>query len=296
MVGRSGTLYVVATPLGNLGDLSARATALLGAVPVVAAEDTRVTPGLLTHLDAHPKLVSFHQHSDAERAAQILARLSEGEDVALVTDAGTPGVSDPGPILVEAVRAAGHPVVPIPGPSAVTAAISVSGFPADRYLFLGFAPRKGAERDRWLRLAATPGVTIVCFEAPGRTAELLEELGAGGAGGRRACLGREITKLHEEFRVGSLSELAAACRETPPRGGDHPGVGPDGGCRDRCPRSGDRPDAGDRAPRRRPVQAGCGAGSGRPDRAATKSGVRPGDGDRGRRKLRVESREFCNAG
>jgi 16S rRNA (cytidine1402-2'-O)-methyltransferase len=218
VVGRSGTLYVVATPLGNLGDLSARATALLREVPVVAAEDTRVTRGLLTHLDAHPKLISFHQHSDQQRAEQILARLADGEDVALVTDAGTPGVSDPGPALVEAVRAAGHTVVPIPGPSAVTAAISVSGFPADRYLFLGFAPRKGAERDRWLRQAATPGVTIVCFEAPGRTAELLEELGAGGASGRRACLGREITKLHEEFRVGTLSELAASCAETPPRG------------------------------------------------------------------------------
>jgi 16S rRNA (cytidine1402-2'-O)-methyltransferase len=218
VVGRSGTLYVVATPLGNLGDLSARATALLREVPVVAAEDTRVTRGLLTHLDAHPKLISFHQHSDQQRAEQILARLADGEDVALVTDAGTPGVSDPGPALVEAVRAAGHTVVPIPGPSAVTAAISVSGFPADRYLFLGFAPRKGAERDRWLRQAATPGVTIVCFEAPGRTAELLEELGAGGASGRRACLGREITKLHEEFRVGTLSELAARCAETPPRG------------------------------------------------------------------------------
>jgi 16S rRNA (cytidine1402-2'-O)-methyltransferase len=218
VVGRPGTLYVVATPLGNLGDLSARATALLRAVPVVAAEDTRVSRGLLTHLDAHPKLISFHQHSDAQRAEQILARLTEGEDVALVTDAGTPGVSDPGPALVEAVRAAGHTVVPIPGPSAVTAAISVSGFPADRYLFLGFAPRKGAERDRWLRQALTPGVTIVCFEAPGRTAELLEELGAGGASTRRACLGREITKLHEEFRVGTLAELAAACSETPPRG------------------------------------------------------------------------------
>jgi 16S rRNA (cytidine1402-2'-O)-methyltransferase len=218
VVGRSGTLYVVATPLGNLGDLSARATTLLREVPVVAAEDTRVTRGLLTHIDAHPKLISFHQHSDQQRAEQILARLAEGEDVALVTDAGTPGVSDPGPVLVEAVRAAGHAVVPIPGPSAVTAAISVSGFPADRYLFLGFAPRKGAERDRWLRQAATPGVTIVCFEAPGRTAELLEELGAGGASGRRACLGREITKLHEEFRVGTLSELATSCAATPPRG------------------------------------------------------------------------------
>ncbi|HTK55883.1 MAG TPA: 16S rRNA (cytidine(1402)-2'-O)-methyltransferase [Gemmatimonadales bacterium] len=218
MVGRSGTLYVVATPLGNLGDLSARAAELLRRVPVVAAEDTRVTRGLLTHLDAHPKLIAFHQHSDDHRADALLKILREGEDIALVTDAGTPGVSDPGPILVEAVRAAGVEVVPIPGPSAVTAAISVSGFPADRYLFLGFAPRKGPERDRWLRQAATPGVTVVCFEAPARVEELLHDLALGGAGGRRAVVGREITKLHEEFRVGTLLELATALEAVPPRG------------------------------------------------------------------------------
>jgi 16S rRNA (cytidine1402-2'-O)-methyltransferase len=214
----AGTLYVVATPLGHLGDLTARATELLRTVPVVAAEDTRVTRGLLTHLDAHPKLVAFHQHSDEGRAEAIVARLRGGEDVALVTDAGTPGVSDPGAALVEAVRAAGLPVVPIPGPSAVTAAISVSGFPADRYLFLGFAPRKGAERDRWLGQAGIPGVTVVCFEAPGRVEELLRDLAAGGMGERRGCVGREITKLHEEFRVGTLSELATWAAEHPPRG------------------------------------------------------------------------------
>ena len=218
MVGRPGTLYVVATPLGHLGDLSPRAAELLRAVPIVAAEDTRVTRGLLAHLDAHPRLVAFHQHSDAGRAGELLTLLREGEDVALVTDAGTPGVSDPGPALVEAVRAAGLPVVPIPGPSAVTAAISVSGFPADRYLFLGFAPRKGKERDQWLRQAALPGITIVCFEAPGRVADLLQDLAAGGAGERRAVVGREITKLHEEFRVGSLTALATFYAATPPRG------------------------------------------------------------------------------
>lgn len=218
MVGRPGTLYVVATPLGNLGDLSARAAELLRRVPVVAAEDTRVTRGLLAHLDAHPAMVAFHQHSDEGRAEAIVARLAAGEDVALVTDAGTPGVSDPGPALVEAVRAAGLPVVPIPGPSAVTAAVSVSGFPADKYLFLGFAPRKGPERDRWLRLAASPGVTVVCFEAPARVEELLRDLGQGGASERKGVVGREITKLHEEFRVGTLSELAEALQAEPPRG------------------------------------------------------------------------------
>ncbi|HWA40962.1 MAG TPA: SAM-dependent methyltransferase, partial [Gemmatimonadales bacterium] len=131
---------------------------------------------------------------------------------------GTPGVSDPGPALVEAVRAAGLQVVPIPGPSAVTAAISVSGFPADKYLFLGFAPRKGPERDRWLRLAASPGVTVVCFEAPTRVEELLRDLALGGASGRQGVVGREITKLHEEFRVGTLAELADALQAEPPRG------------------------------------------------------------------------------
>ena len=218
MVGRPGTLYVVATPLGHLGDLSPRAADLLRAVPVVAAEDTRVTRGLLAHLDAHPRLVAFHQHSDAVRADELLALLRGGEDVALVTDAGTPGVSDPGPALVEAVRGSGLSVVPIPGPSAVTAAISVSGFPADRYLFLGFAPRKGKERDQWLRQAELPGVTIVCFEAPGRLTDLLEDLAAGAQGTRRAVVGREITKLHEEFRVGTLSELATHYAGSPPRG------------------------------------------------------------------------------
>lgn len=218
MVGRSGTLYVVATPLGNLGDLSLRAAELLRTVPVVAAEDTRVTRGLLTHLDAHPRLIAFHQHSDATRADVLIGLLRGGEDVALVTDAGTPGVSDPGPALVEGVRAAGFPVVPIPGPSAVTAAISVSGFPGDRYLFLGFAPRKGPDRDRWLRQAATAGVTIVCFEAPGRVEELLRDLALGGATGRQGCVGREITKLHEEFRVGTLEALTTWAAEHPPRG------------------------------------------------------------------------------
>jgi 16S rRNA (cytidine1402-2'-O)-methyltransferase len=218
VVGRSGTLYVVATPLGNLGDLSPRAAELLRTVPVVAAEDTRVSRGLLSHLDAHPRLVAFHQHSDTLRADALIKILRDGEDIALVTDAGTPGVSDPGPTLVEGVRAAGFTVVPIPGPSAVTAAISVSGFPADRYLFLGFAPRKGPERDRWLRQAATPGVTVVCFEAPSRVEELLRDLALGGATGRQGCVGREITKLHEEFRVGSLEALATWAQEYPPRG------------------------------------------------------------------------------
>ncbi|HEU4570218.1 MAG TPA: 16S rRNA (cytidine(1402)-2'-O)-methyltransferase [Gemmatimonadales bacterium] len=219
LVGAPGTLYIVATPLGNLGDLSARAAEILRTVPVVAAEDTRVTRGLLTHLGARPRLLALHQHSGADRVAQVVDRLAAGEDIAYVTDAGTPGVSDPGPVLVAAVRARGLLVVPIPGPSAVATALSASGLPADQYLFLGFPPRRGPERDRWLRRATTPGITVVCFEAPGRVEELLTDLAAGGHGERPVCVARELTKLHEEFRVGTLTALAAQFTvEPPPKG------------------------------------------------------------------------------
>ncbi|MGH7629967.1 MAG: 16S rRNA (cytidine(1402)-2'-O)-methyltransferase, partial [Gemmatimonadales bacterium] len=141
-----GTLYVVATPLGNLQDLSARASSVLRSVGVVASEDTRRTGNLLAHLGAQPRVLSFHAHSSARRLDTLLEVLAQDRDVALVTDAGTPGVSDPGAELVAAARAAGCPVVPVPGASAVATAISASGLPADRYLFLGFVPRKGAER------------------------------------------------------------------------------------------------------------------------------------------------------
>jgi 16S rRNA (cytidine1402-2'-O)-methyltransferase len=218
MSARPATLYVVATPLGNLGDLSHRAETTLREVPVVAAEDTRRVRGLLAHLDAHPKVLSFHAHSPERRQEVLLEILREGRDVALVTDAGTPGVSDPGESLVAAVRAAGFVVVPIPGPSAVTTALSAAGLPADRYLFLGFVPRKGRERERLLRAAAEAEWTAVFYEAPGRLVELLQDL-AGEAGAERpAVVARELTKLHEEFRAGTLAELAAYYSEVPPRG------------------------------------------------------------------------------
>ncbi|MGH7590772.1 MAG: 16S rRNA (cytidine(1402)-2'-O)-methyltransferase [Gemmatimonadales bacterium] len=213
-----GSLHVVATPLGNLGDLTLRAADVLRAVAVVAAEDTRRTRGLLSHLDAHPRLVSFHAHSDPGRVEEVIAILRRGEDVALVTDAGTPGVSDPGPLLVEAVRAAGLTVVPIPGASAVTTALSVSGFSADRYSFLGFPPRKGSDRDRWLADAARCPDTVVCYEAANRLVELLTDLGRTAGTGRRALVGRELTKLHEELRAGSLEELAAHYAGHEPKG------------------------------------------------------------------------------
>lgn len=206
-----GTLYVVATPLGHLGDLTTRATELLRSVAVVAAEDTRRTRALLSHLGAErPRLLSYHAHSGERAADGILTVLGQGESVALVSDAGTPGISDPGAGLVARVRALGFPVVPIPGPSAVSTALSASGLPADRYLFLGFLPRKGGERNRLLSRVAAEEVTTVLFEAPGRVGRLLADLRELAGDDRRAVVARELTKLHEEFVTGTLRELAAS--------------------------------------------------------------------------------------
>jgi 16S rRNA (cytidine1402-2'-O)-methyltransferase len=210
-------LYVVATPLGNLGDLSERAGEVLRTVPVVAAEDTRRTRGLLTHLGAAPQLLSYHAHSDHKRLATLLQILDDGRDVALVSDAGTPAVSDPGSDLVAAAREAGIAVVPIPGPSAVATALSATGFRGERYLFLGFVPRKGGERARLLARAAQEQWSVVFFEAPPRLTDLLGDL-AKVAPGRRALVARELTKLHEELRMGTVEELGQYYSESPPRG------------------------------------------------------------------------------
>ena len=214
----TGTLYVVATPLGNLGDLAPRAAEVLRQAAVVAAEDTRRTRGLLSHLGASPTLLSFHAHSGDRRLEALLEILADGRDVALVTDAGTPGVSDPGTELVAAAREAGFTVVPIPGPSAVATALSAAGLPADRYLFLGFLPRKGTERTRLLTRAAAEEWSVVLFEAPSRLASLLRDLAAAAGPDRRAMVARELTKLYEELRAGTLAELADYYSETPPRG------------------------------------------------------------------------------
>jgi 16S rRNA (cytidine1402-2'-O)-methyltransferase len=213
-----GILYVVATPLGNLGDLSVRAMEVLRAVPVVAAEDTRRTRALLSHLGASPRLLSYHAHSEEPRLETLLEILHDGRDVALVSDAGTPVVSDPGTDLVAAARASGVTVVPIPGPSAVATALSAAGLRGDRYLFLGFVPRKGSERARLLARAAAEEWSVVFFEAPPRLADLLEDLARAVGGTRRAVVARELTKLHEEFRAGTLAELAGYYSEHPPRG------------------------------------------------------------------------------
>lgn len=215
---KAGTLYVVATPLGNLEDLTARAARVLGTVTMVAAEDTRHTRRLLHHLDAHPALVSYHAHSPAGRTAAILRHLGQGEDVALVSDAGTPAVSDPGARLVAAVREAGFPVVPIPGVSAVATALSAAGLPADQYLFAGFPPRRGAARSSLLARIATEPWSIVFYEAANRLVGLLDDLAAVAGPDRQAVVARELTKLHEEIRPGTLADLRAHYEETPPRG------------------------------------------------------------------------------
>ena len=213
-----GTLYVVATPLGNLQDLSPRAAATLGRVAVVAAEDTRRSKTLLAHVGSHAQLLSFHSHSSSRALRRLLDVLGEGHDVALVTDAGTPAVSDPGAALVAAARERDVPVVSIPGPTAVAAALAVSGLPADRYEFLGFLPRKGAERRRLLERVARSEWTVVLFEAPPRVATLLADLVQACGPERRAALARELTKVFEETRTGTLGELAGYYGDAPARG------------------------------------------------------------------------------
>jgi len=214
----AGTLYVVATPLGNLQDLTLRAADILRSVAVVAAEDTRHSRPLLSHLGASPQLLSFHAHSDERRVGMLLDILRDGRSVALITDAGTPAISDPGHLLVAAARAAGIDVIPIPGPSAVATALSAAGLPADRYLFLGFVPRKGTERARMLARAAAEEWSVVFFEAPGRIVALLDDLAEAAGSGRRVTVARELTKLHEEIVSGTLADIAGYYTTSEPRG------------------------------------------------------------------------------
>ena len=201
-------LYVVSTPIGNLADLTERARDVLRSVPVVYAEDTRRTGRLLSAIDASPALVSLHEHNEASRVPELLERLGNGEACALVTDAGVPGVSDPGRRAVRAALDEGHPVRTVPGPSAVTAALSVSGLSGDRFVFLGFPPRSGEDREAWLERCARLEWTVVAFESPRRVGRLLADLASHGLGARRCVVCRELTKLHEDVEEGLVSELA----------------------------------------------------------------------------------------
>ncbi|KPJ88986.1 MAG: hypothetical protein AMS18_12905 [Gemmatimonas sp. SG8_17] len=213
-----GTLYVVASPLGNLADLSERAVQTLRQVGLIAAEDTRRARILLSHVGARPKVYSYHAHSPAGRLDLLERSLVSGADVALLTDAGTPTVSDPGSELVLRARAAGANVVPIPGPSAVATALSVSGMPADQYTFLGFLPRKGPARRRQLEAIAVSTWTVVVFEAANRLLRLLQDLSESCGPDRSGMVARELTKVHEELKCGNLADLAVYYQEHTPRG------------------------------------------------------------------------------
>jgi 16S rRNA (cytidine1402-2'-O)-methyltransferase len=212
------TLFVVSTPIGNLGDLSPRAAETLAGVSRILAEDTRRTRKLLSHLGLSTPLVSHHAHNEVSRQKKVLEWMDAGEDLAVVSDAGTPLVSDPGERLVEAVLSGGHEVVPIPGPSAILAALVASGLPALPFSFFGFVPRKGKERTRMLEQLASARETSVLFESPERLVSLLEALSETGGGERKGAVARELTKLHEEFVRGPLDDLILHFRENPPRG------------------------------------------------------------------------------
>ena len=215
---RTGVLYLIATPIGNLEDITARALRLLREVDVIAAEDTRVTRKLLAHFDIHTPLISFHAHSSAGRQDALLGRLLAGASVALVSDAGTPCISDPGADLVVDVVAAGVRVEPIPGASAPLCALIASGLPTGRFVFEGFLPRTKPDfRERVKQLAREERTTVL-FEAPPRLMETLKALAAACGDERPASVGRELTKKFEEHVRGSLAEIIAHFQETVPRG------------------------------------------------------------------------------
>ncbi len=214
----AAALYLVATPIGNLGDVTLRALETLAAADVLACEDTRVTRTLLARYGIRQRPVAYHEHNAAEAGPRLLAALQQGRSVALVSDAGTPLVSDPGFRLVEAVRAEGIPVVPVPGPSAALAALTASGLPTDAFFFAGFLPVKGGPRaTRLEELSTVPG-TLIFFESPNRLPEALAAMREA-LGDRPAAVCRELTKTFEEVRAAQLSVLAAHYAESgPPRG------------------------------------------------------------------------------
>jgi len=202
-----GTLYVVATPIGNLADISQRAAEILASVNLIAAEDTRVTSRLLQHLGISGRMLSLHEHNELKRSEQLLIHLGEGEDIALVSDAGTPLISDPGYPLVRRVREAGIRVVPVPGPSAIISALSVAGLPTDRFVFEGFLPGKAASRRARLEQLQAETRTLVFYESPHRVLVCIEDMQACFGEDRQAVVARELTKTFETIRNGSIAEL-----------------------------------------------------------------------------------------
>jgi 16S rRNA (cytidine1402-2'-O)-methyltransferase len=215
----AGTMFLVATPIGNLGDFSPRAAEVLARAALVCVEDTRRTGKLLAHAGVHAaRLAVCNEHTEASRIAEVLALLGDGHDVAVVSDAGMPGVSDPGERLVRAAVDAGFAVSAVPGPVAAITALVVSGLPTSRYVFEGFLPRSGRARAARLAELATERRTIVLYEAPHRLARTLADLAAACGGDRRVAVARELTKLFEEVRRSTLAEAADHVARVEPRG------------------------------------------------------------------------------
>jgi len=212
-----GCLYLVATPIGNLEDITLRALRILKEVGQIACEDTRHTLKLLTHFDIHKPLVSYHEHNELTRAPELVLAMEEGASIALVSDAGMPLVSDPGHRLVTLAIRHRIPVVPVPGPAALLTALAASGLPNDEFLFLGFLPARSGERQRALERLRIEEHTLIFYEAPHRIADTIADAAAI-LGDRQACLAREVTKLHEEFRRGKLTDLFQSLEEHPAKG------------------------------------------------------------------------------
>jgi 16S rRNA (cytidine1402-2'-O)-methyltransferase len=215
---RPGVLYVVATPIGNLEDMSPRARQVLAEVALIAAEDTRHSGQLLAHFGIHTPMISLHDHNEAERVPQLIDKLQQGQSLALISDAGTPLISDPGFELVRAAQAAGLRVSPVPGPCALVAALSAGGLPTDRFVFEGFLPAKAAARRQRLTELAYERRTLVLYESVHRLEESLQDMQTTFGAERRAVLARELTKLHESLRVGTLAELCEWARQDPAAG------------------------------------------------------------------------------
>jgi len=214
----AGTLFLVSTPIGNLGDISHRAVEVLSSAALILAEDTRHSRRLLDHYGISTPVSSYHEHNEAKETPRLVARLERGDSIALISDAGTPLISDPGSRLVEASLEAGITVVPIPGASSVMAALVGSGLPLDRFTYFGFIPRKGRERTAAIADIVGSRVTSVVFEAANRVAATLSALAAAGAAERPAVIARELTKQFEEFRRGTVAELGRTSEDLPPRG------------------------------------------------------------------------------
>lgn len=218
LVPQAGHLYVVATPIGNLADLTGRARALLAAVDLVACEDTRTTGAMLARLGLHRPLVAYHEHNETEAAERLAGLLAQGQSVAVVTDAGTPGLSDPGFRLVRACRKRGLPVVPVPGASALTAVLSASGLPTNGFLYAGFLPARSAARRAFLTRYRDFEYTLALYESCHRIAKLVDDIVEDLGPARLICVAKEVTKIHETFLVGPAGEVRARLAETSLKG------------------------------------------------------------------------------